>query len=379
MKISPKSRIVLVAGLAAGAIFFLIERRSLVSSRFPPARSFQVLETVIRHVRNDYLEDVDVRKTMLGAFQGLMGSLDALSSYLDKAAVAKFSSPKKLALNDIGAIVYKKPGVFPVVAGVVEGSPAEKAGIKIGDYLSAIAGRSTIVWSLNEVRWFLKDETRASLKIRLIRENNTQELTVERAPLYSRGLDWTARKDAAGILRVHHLHPGLTAEFRASVLPRLQGAKGPLILDLRECFEGEIEEARAFVNLFLKAETIGRFEKKGGEMEVLACPAEPALAGVPLVIWVGPATMGPAELAAGALRELRKARIVGSPTLGLVAKQELYALTGGDALLLTTGAFALPSGEKLLGTGVSVDAKVESEGRDPKPYLEKSFDPADDR
>jgi C-terminal peptidase prc len=379
MILSPRARWIAAAFLTAGALFFWLERRTLVSSRFPQARSFQVLDTVVRHVRNDYLEEVDPGRAMEGAYQGLIGALDALSSYLDKSAVAKFTSPKKLALNDVGAIVYKKTGIFPVVVGVVEGSPAEKAGIKVGDYLSALEGRSMIVWSLNEVRWFLKDETKTPVKMRLIRENDTLEKAVERGPLSARPLDWTAQKESSGIVRIRHFHPGLTEAFKAEILPRIREAKSPLVLDLRECFEGEIEEARTFINLFLKADAAGHFEKKGGAKEALVCPAEPALPDIPLVVWVSPATMGPAELAAGVLRELRKAKVVGNPTFGLVARQELFRLEGGDALLLSTGAFALPSGEKLLGKGVTVDVKVESEGRETKAYLEKSFGPGSGR
>jgi C-terminal peptidase prc len=364
------------AALAAGMLVFWLNRRVFVSPRFPPAQSFKVLETVIQRVRNDYLEEVDARRTMEGAYQGLVGALDVLSSYLDKAAAAKYASPRKAPWNDIGAIVYKRSGAFPVVAGVVEGSPAEKAGIRVGDYVSALDGRSTVVWSLAEVRWSFKDETRNPLKIRLIRENDTREMTVERSPLYSRALSWAAQKDTSGIVRVYHLQPGAAAEFKSTVVTRLRGQKGPLILDLRDCFEGEVEEAGAFVNLFLKAGAIGAFEKKNGAREAVACPAEPAVAGTPLIVWVNAATMGPAELVAGALREVGKARVIGAPTYGLVARQELFPLDEGDAVLLSTAAFVLPSGLKLLGKGLTPDETVEAEGRDIKLYLEKSLAPA---
>ncbi|MBM3295661.1 MAG: hypothetical protein FJY82_14240, partial [Candidatus Aminicenantes bacterium] len=93
----------------------------------------------------------------------------------------------------------------------------------------------------------------------------------------------------------------------------------------------------------------------------LACPAEPVAAAVPLVVRVGPGTMGPAELLAGVLREVRKAKIVGRPTPGLVGKQVLFRLDRGDALLLTTAAFVLTSGEPLLGKGITPDETVEPE------------------
>ncbi|MBM3310583.1 MAG: PDZ domain-containing protein [Candidatus Aminicenantes bacterium] len=373
MTLRLKNRWLLIASLAVGMLAFGLYRRSQTSSRFPPPQSFRILETVIEHVRNDYLEEVDPRRTMEGAYQGLAAALDPLSSYLDKAAVAKYASPRRTALNDVGAVVTKRPSAFPLVAGVVEGSPAEKAGIQPGDYLSALDGRSTVGWTLSEIRWYLKDEARTPVKIRLIRENDTREVAVERAPLYARPLSWTAEKGTAGIVKVNHLHPGAAAEFKNTVLPRLAASAGPLILDLRDCHEGEAAEAAAFINLFLQAAAIGAFEKKGGFREAVACPETPVAPDLFLVVWTNAATLGPAELVAGALRELREAKVVGVPTFGLVAKQDLFKLDEGDALLLTTSAFVLPSGEKLLGKGVTPDEVVEAGGREAKPYLEKSL------
>jgi len=350
----------IAAAIGAAVLVFGLYRRSLTSSHFPPAQSLRVIETVVQHVRNDYLEEVDPRRTMEGAFQGLMAALDPLSSYLDKAAAAKYTSPRREAFNDIGAIVSKKPGAFPLIVGIVEGSPAEKAGILAGDYLSAVDGRSTVGWSLTEIRLAFKDEARTPLKVRVIRENDTREMTVPRAPLYARALSWTEEKGTAGVVRVHHLGKGAAAEFETAVAPRIPVSIEPLVLDLRDCFEGEVEEAVAFANLFLQASAVGAFEKRGGGRETVGCPDAPVVDSASLVVRVNGATMGPAELLAGVLRELAKAKIVGLPTPGFVAKQDLYRLDDGDALLLTTSVFVLPSGEKLLGKGITPDEVVET-------------------
>jgi len=361
MTLPLKNRWFFVVALAAATLAFGLYRRSMTSSRFPPAQSLRVLETVADHVRNDYLEDVDPRRAMEGAFQGLIGALDGLSSYLDPAAAEKFAAPAGTAFHDVGAIVGKRPGTFPLVVGIVAGSPAEKAGIRTGDYLSAVDGRSTVGWSLTELRWALKDKSPTPLKIRLIRENDTRELTVERAPIYSVAISRTDEKGTSGVVKVHHLFPGAAAEFRGVLAPGLSSSADPLVLDLRECHEGGYEEAAAFANLFLKASAVGAFVKRDGAKETLACPAEPVAAAVPLVVRVGPGTMGPAELLAGVLREVRKAKIVGRPTPGLVGKQVLFRLDRGDALLLTTAAFVLTSGEPLLGKGITPDETVEPE------------------
>lgn len=371
-----KARVLLVTVFVSAILFFWLEKSFLpgVPQKSQPQRSFGILATVIRYIKSDYLEEPDPKKTMEGAFQGLVNSLDILSSYLDKPALAKYTNPQKLQLKDIGVILYKRYGAFPLVIGTVENSPAEKAGIKIGDYLSALDDHSTLVWSLSEINIYLKDANPAPVKLRVIRENSTKEMKVDRADIYPRALAMTLLKGTAGIVRVHHFFPPLAAEFKKSVLPRIRGQKAALVLDLRDCSEGDINEARAFLNVFLKAEQIGYFEKRGGAKEFLACPEDAPLDTLPLVVWVNQATIGPAEMAAGVLKDLKKAKVIGLATPGLVARQELFSLEAGDALLLTTGVFCYVSGEKLWGKGVTPEVKLDLNNTDAKAYTEKTLD-----
>lgn len=162
-------------------------------------------------------------------------------------------------------------------------------------------------------------------------------------------------------------------------MPAVKGGAGPLVLDLRECHEGDVAEAAAFLNIFLKAEKIGYFEKKGGAKEPLGCPESPVLESLPLVVWVGSATIGPAEIAAGVLRDQKRAKVIGTATPGLTARQDAFPLDQGDSLVLTTGVFCFPSGEKLWAKGVTVDVKLDLAKTETKDYLEKTLAPATGR
>jgi len=149
--------------------------------------------------------------------------------------------------------------------------------------------------------------------------------------------------------------------------------KKALILDLRNCHEGVLEEAVKLVNLFLKAEEIGSIEKKGGEKEILSCEKEPELGELPIVIWVNNATLGPAELAAAVLKEFKNAKIIGLPTLGLVAQKSFFPLDDGSALVLTSGIFRLKSGKKIWEKGLTPDVKIEDKNPDDESYLKKTL------
>jgi len=374
MKIE-KSRWLIFFVLIATCLFFLFEKDFLsgISSKFTPDNSFELLGTIIRLIKSDYIEEAEPAKTMEGAFRGMIHSLDMLSSYLDRENTRKFIQPQKTSFKDVGIILFKRYGFFPLVVGVVENSPAEKGGIKIGDSVSALDDQSTLLWGLVETNLYLKNKDPKPVKIRIIRENSTQEIKLERAALYSHPFSFSPQKETSGILKIHHFFPPLTEEVKQRLLPQIKNWKKPLILDLRNCHEGDFEEAGSLINLFLKAENIGYFKKKEDTRDILSLPKDAELENLPLIVWVNQGTVGPAELVAGVLKSSKRAKIIGIQTPGLVAKQDLFSLANGDALLLTTGTFYLASGEELWGRGVAVDAKVETSEPTQKSYLEKTL------
>ncbi len=121
-----------------------------------------------------------------------------------------------------------------------------------------------------------------------------------------------------------------------------------------------------------KAEKAGQIEKRGGVIDILACPEAAPLESLPLILWIAPSTMGPAEIAAACLHDLRKAKTVGYLTPGLTSRQDVFPLPGGDALLLTTGVFLTASGEKIWSKGIVPDVKLDAVRPDRKAYLEKT-------
>jgi carboxyl-terminal processing protease len=369
-----KSRVLLTTAFAAAVLFFGIEKSILPGApqKPSPRESFKVMERVIGYIKADYLEEPDAKKIMDGAFQGLVNSLDVLSGYLDKPSAATYAAAVKAPIKDIGVVLFKQPNAFPLVVGVIENSPAAKAGLRVGDYLSAVDDFSTIVWSLTEAEVRLKDPAGGKVKLRVIRDNGTKEMDIERAAIYAKPFTMSAQKGTAGVVRIHHLFAPLAAEFRKTVLPGLTPAAGPLVLDLRDCHEGDVAEAAAFLNIFLKAEKIGYFEKKGGTKDYLGCPGAPALQTQPLAVWVNQATIGPAEIAAAVLGDQKRSKVVGLATPGLTGRQELFPLDQGDALVLTTAVFCFPSGDKLWRKGVTPDVKIDIRKMETKDYLEKT-------
>jgi C-terminal peptidase prc len=336
-------------------------------------RDIDILNTVIRYIKTDYLEVPDPGKSMAGAFEGLVNALDVMSGYLDKPSAAKYGAARKAPLKDVGAIIFKRSSAFPIVIGVIAGSPADKAGVKMGDYLSALDDHSTLVWSLSQIDTYLKDTAAAPVKLRVIRETTTKEIPVIRGDVYPKSLSYAAQAGTAGILKVHHLYAPLAADMAKTVVPQVKGLKAPLVLDLRDCYEGDPDQVPAFLNFFLAGDKAGWYERKTGDKDVLPCPGPAPLGGLPIVIWANQATLGPAEIVAAALQDQRAAKVVGIETPGLAGRQEMFPLDAGDALLLTTGVYVTASGRKVWGKGVSPDVKIELGKTSDKDYLEKTL------
>lgn len=364
-------RIVFLTALIGVLLFFAFQRNALdgISPRITTARGLGILRNVMFLIRNDYIEERDPVQTAEGAFKGLVNSLDSLSSYLDRDLTSKLLEPGRRR-TDTGAVLMKQYGNFPQVVGVIPGSPADKAGIRPGDLLSAIDEKPTLNMSMTEARLLLKGSDVSPVTIRILRGTATLEKDVERAVLFEGPFEYEPLPGSSAVLRIRQLFPPLTESIREEILEDLKSLNGFLVLDLRDCAEGDIREMTAFLNLFHQAEKIGWMEKRGGEKDILSSPETPELPKIPLAVWVNPGTMGPAEGLAAVLQESREARVIGTDTPGLFALMEIHTLPDESAVLLTAGVFVPLSGRPLWEKGLSPDSVIEPGKTGEDDYLE---------
>src|SRR5512135_1305366 len=180
MKI-PRYRWLLWAATLAAAVFFVVEMGSLSRGHgATPPRGFELLDTLMTHIRRDYLEERDPVQTAEGTFRGLVNSLDPLSAYLPKELAGGYRA-RTGRETETGLVVLKRYASFPQVAALVPGSPAETAGVKAGDLVSAIGGRNTLSMSLTEVKLLLRGTDGRPVDIRVLRGNDTHNFSLARA------------------------------------------------------------------------------------------------------------------------------------------------------------------------------------------------------
>ncbi len=360
-------------GIAA-CLFFLLERDFLpgISKKSSPEKQLKLVGNAAYLIRDEYVEEPNPTMTMEGAFRGLVDSLDVGSSYLSKDALVKFDQRKDINLFEPGLILYKSYGRFPVIIGVKENSPAEQKGIKIGDTLSAIDGKSTLMMSMLEANLFLKSTVDQPIELKILHGSETKTIDLGKAVLTKEACVFETSQGSSGILKINSFYPPCAQKIKEELITELETQTKPLILDLRDCSEGEIEEAQSFLNIFLHRDDIGYFKKKGGLKEILSLNNTPMLSELPLIIWTNQATIGPSEVVAGVLKEFRQAKIVGLKTPGLVSQQELIPLEDGSGLLLTSAVFHLNDEKAIWNVGIKPDVEIKIDAMTSQSYLEET-------
>jgi carboxyl-terminal processing protease len=364
-------RVTLILLLVSVSLLFLIRANVLPGRtlRTQDYRDYRILGTAINFVKYNYVEELSARRTMTGAFKGMVDALDVLSSYLDKADMVKFSELGKTEYMDTGLILYKRFGGFPQVIGVRENSAAAEKGLRPGDIISAMDNLATMGMSMQEANLYLKAREEKPVTLQLLEANRNREVVVDRKPPSKSPFTLRSSDSGATVISIHSLYAPMVNEL-IELASSLKKENNPLILDLRNCSEGSYSEARGLINLFLKANQIGYFVGREGAKETMACPDDPLLVDIPLYVWTNRATMGPSEIAAGVLQKRKRARIIGFKTPGLTSRHKLYRFDDGTGILLTTGVFYHSDGEKLWLEGVTPDGKVKDREETYKSYWE---------
>jgi carboxyl-terminal processing protease len=309
---------------------------------------------------------------MEGSFRGLVNSLDAGCSYLNADSTARYQAQKDLPLHETGLILNKRYGAFPVVVGLVEGSPAAKAGIEIGDSVAEIDGLGTATMSLAQANLYLGDTGAKPVAVKMLRDDKTLEFKLDRIALFPEPVAYRPLEGTGGLLQVFRLTPAAALQVKTKVAASVKKQKKALVIDLRNCSGGDFQGAQELVNLFLSADSVGYFQGRGETKETVPAPAPAVLEQTALVVWVNTGTIGPAEAVAGVLKDFNRAKVVGLSTPGLVARTEYVPVDDGTSVLITAGVFCLRSGAKLWGQGVEPDAKIEDVNAGLDDYLGKT-------
>ena len=342
-------------------------------------KQMEVYSEVLSRVRGEYVEEPNLPAVTDGALHGLLESLDSNSSYLNAEQYKEYKSRKTGAKGDIGAAISKRFGYASVVA-VIPGSPADKAGLQDTDILEAIEGKSTREMSLAEIHSMLSGEPGSNVNLSVVRARRAepQKVVVTRDIVNIPAAQDKMLQDNIGEVRIDALTKGKSQEVATKVKAlQREGAK-KLILDLRDCAEGDEAEGIATANLFLNHGTITYLQGQKYPREAYNADPSKAITTLPLVVLVNKGTSGAAEIVAAAVLENARGDVVGDKTFGDGSVQKLIELPDGGALILSIAKYYSPQGKAIQDSAVTPNIVVADVGDDaPVPDEDENAQPSD--
>jgi carboxyl-terminal processing protease len=322
-------------------------------------RQLQVYSEVLSRVRSEYVEEPNVPAVTEGALHGLLESLDADSSYLTPAQYKLYKDHQSGSKADIGASISKRFGYAAVVS-VIPGGPADKVGLQDTDIIEAIEGKSTREMSLAEIHNLLSGQPGSNVTVSVVRARRAEpeKIVITRDIVTIQPVTDKNVGDGIAEIRVDAFTKGKSQEIANKIKSLQKDGTKKLILDLRDCSEGEESEGIATANLFLNHGTITYLQGQKYPRESFNADPTKAITELPLVVLVNRGTAGPAEIVASAILENARGDVVGDKTFGEGSVQKVIELPEGSALILSIAKYYSPSGKAIQDAAVTPNVIV---------------------
>ena len=304
---------------------------------------------------------VTKKSLMQGALKGMLESLDDPHSvYFTSEELRSFQEDIKGKYVGVGMVIQKKVGEPLTVVSPIEDGPAYKAGIKPKDQIVEIDGESTYNLTSEEASKRLKGKANTSVKVKVYREANklTKVFELKRETIELKYVKSKMLEGGIGYLRLTQFGDNVYPD-RKKALERLQ-AKGmkALILDLRSNPGGELGQSIKIASMFIEKGKIVSTRQKKGEETVYSREGK-YFGNFPMVVLINGGSASASEIVSGALKDYKRATLIGEKTFGKGSVQTLLPLPDGDGIKITIAKYYTPNGISIDGTGIEPDKKVE--------------------
>lgn len=318
---------------------------------------------VITTVESSYADELTFSEIINKAISGLMTNLDAHSSFLDEKAFEDTKVQTQGEFGGLGITVGMKDGALTVIS-PIEGTPADKAGVKSNDVILRIDGNATLGITLEEAVSKMRGKPKTPITITIVRKGEPKPFDIKIIrdiikvdSVYAKNIE----DEDILYLRVTNFDQKVTKEstkFIKEFAKNNKDAKG-IILDLRNNPGGLLDQAIGLTNLFVDKGVIV-FQKGRDTKENLEYSAkkDEKITDLPLVVLVNSGSASASEIVSGALQDLKRAVVIGEETFGKGSVQVILPLNEKEALKMTIARYYLPSGRTIQNKGVTPDLEV---------------------
>lgn len=316
-------------------------------------RDLGVYTEVLSRIKTDYVTEPNLKKVTGGAIRGLLEALDPYSTYFNPQEYQDYLAHPAPGPADVGIFISKKMG-FATVVSVLPGSPAEKAGIKAGDLIDRVDSSPARELSVVQIQRMLAGPPGTSVTIAVVKEaqGEPQKMTVQRVPLAYPGVVANMVDGNTAYLRVATFNKGMSAEISKKLNELIGNHADKVVLDLRNCAGGEVDEAVQTASLFMDKGLVTYAQ--GQRYPRKDFPAKPAgtVVKLPLVVLINQSTAGPAELVAAAVLGNHRGDVVGVRSFGEGVVQKTIPVGDGSGLLLSVAKYYGADGKAINDNGV---------------------------
>lgn len=317
---------------------------------------------VLALIENEYVDPVDRARLVEGAIKGMVSELDPHSAYMPPQDFSIFQSDTEGQFGGIGVEVDMRGETVTVLA-PIEGSPAEKAGIKSGDKIVAVDGEDARVIGVDKMIRKMRGAAGTRVRLSIHRDGQKDPLTFELVREIIKVASVTAKMLDLniGYIRIKQFQERTHEDLlRAVVKLRQTGAIKGAILDLRSNPGGLVDEASEVADELLTEGTIYTARHRGIITDEVKARGGGALAGIPVVVLVNEWSASASELVAGALQDHKRATIVGANTFGKGSVQTILELPNNAGIRITTARYYTPSGHAIQADGVHPDVQIDN-------------------
>ena len=324
-----------------------------------------------------YVEEVDVERLIQSAINGMLNSLDPHSGFLPPRSYEDMQIDTKGSFGGLGIEVTQEEGFVKVVS-PMDDTPAFRAGVEAGDYITHIDGEPILGLSLSEAVEKMRGPVGEKIVITIVRvsEDEPFDVTIVRDTIKLVAAR-VRYEDNVVIMRVSTFNEQTIPNLKDGVKKVLQENNGMrnvngFILDLRNNPGGLLSEAVSVSDLFLnEGEIVSTRGRTDSDMDRFTASKGDLAEGLPLIVLINGGSASASEIVAGALQDHSRAILVGTKTFGKGSVQTVVPLVGDVAMRLTTARYFTPSGRSIQAMGVSPDIIVEQQPPISKEDLEE--------
>lgn len=354
--------LLLLGVLAVGALTGTAQGAPAAES---PYANLATFARALAHIEMSYVGSIDQDKLIHGAIRGMVRSLDPHSDYLTPEEYRVLSSDTRGRFGGVGVEIDVRDGWLTVTS-VFPNGPAQRAGVRVGDRFVSIDGRRARDMPIEEAVRRMRGEPGTEVKVALRRDEDgpAVELTLKREIISVDAVEAEVLPDRNVYVRLRIFQETTTRELvdaldAAEAATRDKGGVRGLLLDLRDNPGGLLDQAVSVSDEFLSKGVIVSTRGRGGRELSVASAREGARPDYPIVVLVNGYTASAAEIVAGALRDHKRALVVGTRTFGKGSVQNIIELPDTSALKVTVARYYTPSGRSIQAEGIEPDVVVE--------------------